>query len=356
MKDIFSGLNNIDKSCACLLTSPHNMRYFSGFSGGEGYVLILLDASFVIVDSRYTGIAKEEAYSGFEVIEYNSSNPLYKILNEKLLDYGIKSIIYEDLYTSVFDFNALKTNLASFEFIGKSKEIERLRMIKSEDELEFLRKAESIGVDAFNHVLKYIKSGVTEAEISAELEYYMKKHGASGTSFDTIVLFGERTALPHGMPGDRRLKENELVLMDFGCKYHGYCSDMTRTVSYKTPIGELSKIYEILKEAQEIGLNTIKSGILGSEADKAARDYIKSAGYGEYFGHSLGHGVGMLIHELPNLSPKSDIILEENMIVSCEPGIYIYGLGGVRIEDLVCVKNGGFENLTNLTKELIIIE
>lgn len=355
MKNIFEDMK-ISRDTAVMLTSPHNMQYFSGFSGGEGVALLCADNSYIIVDSRYTGIAKEEAFSDFEVLEFGIKSPLFEIINEKLNINNINFVLFEDSYMTVSDCEAYKNNLKNFEFIPKSNDIERLRMIKSEEELNYIRYAEQIGVDAFNHVLKYIRCGVSEIEIAAELEYFMKKQGADGTSFDTIVLSAERTALPHGMPSERKFEKGDFVLMDFGCKYKGYCSDMTRTVAIGTPSKQQNEIYETVKQAQQIGLDTIKSGIPGSAPDRAARDYIALKGYGEYFGHSLGHGVGLMIHELPNLSTKSDIILEENMIVSCEPGIYIYGLGGVRIEDLVCVKQDGIENLTNLSKDLIILD
>lgn len=354
MKNIHESLN-LSNDTAVMLTSPHNMQYFSGFSGGEGVVLICSKSAYIFVDSRYTGIAMEEAMSGFEVLQFSISMPLMNLLAEKLYNNGIKYILFEDEYMNVSSYKNYAKRFNEFEFIPKSGEIERQRMIKSSDELELIRKAEQIGVDAFNHVLEYIKIGVSERDIAAELEYYMKKQGADGTSFDTIVLSAERTALPHGMPNNRKFEIGDFVLMDFGCKYKGYCSDMTRTVAVGEPDKRQKEIYETVKQAQQIGLDTIKSGICGSIPDNAAREYIASKGYGEFFGHSLGHGVGMLIHELPNLSPKSDIILEENMIVTCEPGIYIYGECGVRIEDLVCVKSNGIENLTKLTKDLIVL-
>ncbi len=355
MKDIFKGLNLTDDS-AVMLTSAHNMRYFSGFSGGEGVVLIFKNSAYILVDSRYTGIAKEEALSGFEVTEFSLKAPFKTIISEKLTQNHVKYIVFEDEYMTAAAYSSYKSEFSQAEFIPGSKQIERQRMVKTDSELELIAHAEQIGVDAFNHILKFIKPGVSEREIAAELEYFMKKQGADGTSFDTIVLSGERTALPHGMPGERRFKSGELVLMDFGCIYKGYCSDMTRTVSIGKPDEKMREIYEIVKEAQQTGLDAIRAGISGSTADRASREHIEKCGYGEYFGHSLGHGVGLLIHELPNLSPKSDIILEENMVVSCEPGIYIYGFGGVRIEDLVCVKNGGIDNLTHLTKDLIILD
>ncbi len=354
MKNIHESLN-LSKDTAIMLNSPHNMRYFSGFSGGEGVVLICDNASYIFVDSRYTGIAKEEAEKGFEVLEFGLKNPLADMISDKLNTNNIRYILFEDEYMSASTYNKYIEVFNKFEFIPKSAEIERLRMIKSDKELEFIRQAEQISVDAFNHVIKYIKPGVSECDIAAELEYYMKKQGADGTSFDTIVLSSERTALPHGMPSNHKFKIGDFVLMDFGCKYKGYCSDMTRTVAVGDPSKQQKEIYEIVKQAQQIGIDTIKCGIKGCVPDFAAREYITQNGYGDYFGHSLGHGVGLLIHELPNLSPTSEIVLEENMVVSCEPGIYIYGFCGVRIEDLICVKQNGIENFTNLTKELIIL-
>lgn len=352
MKNIINVLQ-IDKDTAVLITSPHNMQYFSGFSGGEGYVLICENNKYILIDSRYTGIAKEEAHENFNIIEYNITKPLSRLLLDLLDKNEINKILFEEDFMTVSTYNKLLDILKNYEFIPYSNEINQLRMIKSNSEIESIRHAEQIGVDAFNHIIKYIKIGITENEIAAELEYFMKKCGSENTSFDTIVLSGKRTALPHGMPSDKKIENGDFVLMDYGCKYHGYCSDMTRTVVVGKADEKQREIYNIVKQAQEVGENSIRSGIFGSIPDRLARMVIEESGYGEYFGHSLGHGVGLLIHELPNLSPKSNIILKENMIVSCEPGIYIYGQYGVRIEDLICVKEDGCENLTKLTKDLI---
>ena len=336
-----------------LLTSPHNMRAASGFSGGEGYVLITEKQNYIMVDSRYTGAASEEAFCGFEVREFGADAPLPEMLRGFAETLGITALVFEDEHLTVSALERLKKILPETEFRPAGNKIDDLRMVKSEAELELVAKAEQIGVEAFNHVLGLIKPGVTESYIAAEIEYFMKKRGAQKTSFDTIVLSGARCALPHGVPGENPIKKNEPVLMDFGCVYKGYCSDMTRTVVVGKAEPEFKKIYNIVKEAQQVGLDAIRPGIPGKEADAAARQVIENAGYGKYFGHSLGHGVGLLIHELPNLSPKSDIILKPGMVVSCEPGIYIYGKTGVRIEDLVAVTENGRENLTKLTKDLI---
>ena len=234
-----------------------------------------------------------------------------------------------------------------------TERLNKLRMVKTENELQIMRKAEFVCCSAFEHILTVIKPGITEREIAAELEYYMKKNGGEGFSFETIAISGKRTSLPHGVPTDKPVEYGEFVTMDFGCIKDGYCSDMTRTVVVGKESEEQKKIYETVKEAQKIGLEFIREGVLGKDADKKARDVIENAGYGEYFRHSLGHGVGLLVHELPNLSPMSEIELKENMVVTCEPGIYIPDFGGVRIEDMVIVKKNGIENLTPVTKELV---
>lgn len=337
---------------AVLLTSPHNLRYFSGFCGGEGVCIIGKSFRVLFVDSRYTVEAKRDA-KDFEVTEFQGGK-LLDMIKTTLIENGVKTIGFEDSEMSVSQYNSYREKLAEIEFTGLGTRLNRLRMIKTETELENLRYAEKIGDMAFNAVLPMIKVGVSEIEIAAEIEYQMRKLGASGTSFDTIVVSGLKSAMPHGKPDSKKIENGDFVTMDFGCVYNGYCSDMTRTVVVEKASEEQIKIYNTVLAAQIKGLETIRAGISGKDADSIARSVIESAGYGKYFGHSLGHGVGLLIHELPNLSPMSDIILEENMVVTCEPGIYIEEIGGVRIEDMVVVKNGGIENLTSSTKELVV--
>jgi len=228
-------------------------------------------------------------------------------------------------------------------------------MIKASWEIERISKAEAIGDMAFSHILGYIKEGVSERDIAAELEYFMKKQGAEKTSFDTIVISGKKTSMPHGTPDDKKIENGDFVTLDFGCVYEGYCSDMTRTVAVGKADERQKEIYNIVLEAQLTGLNAIKSGVVCKNADEMARNVIEKAGYGKYFGHSLGHGVGLMIHELPNLSPKSEMMLEDNMVVSCEPGIYIPDFGGVRIEDLVVVSGEKCTILSKSQKNLIEI-
>ena len=333
-------LKNAD---AVLLTSPHNMRYFSGFSGGEGAVLITSSEKTVYTDSRYTEAAQLEAKS-FNVIETNNWMGEIK---------GFETVVFEDEALSAAEYERLKNLLGKTKLLSGSAELKKLRMVKTEAELEKISEAEALACRAFEHVLGIIKPGLCEFELVAELEYYMKKNGGEGTSFDTIAISGARTSLPHGVPTGKRIEKGDFVTMDFGCKIGGYCSDMTRTVVVGKANDEQKKIYNTVKAAQQAGLDFIREGITGKAADAAARRVIEDAGYGEYFRHSLGHGVGLLVHELPNLSPKSEIELKANMVVSCEPGIYIPGFGGVRIEDLVAVTKDGCENMTRVTKDLI---
>lgn len=328
---MYRKLNKILENCdAIIINSPHNLRYFSGFSGGEGILLITKEERFLFTDSRYTEAAENEARD-FSVKEGG-----FKLCGETAKKLCLKKIAFEDKYMTVSDFSRLK-KLFDAEFHGKSEEIEIIRAVKEPFEIELIKEAEHIGDLAFSHILGYIKEGVSENDIAAELEYFMRKCGAQKTSFDTITISGRKTSIPHGQPSDKKIKNGEFITMDFGCIFKGYCSDMTRTVVLGKASEEQKKIYNIVKSAQEAGLNAIKAGVSGSEADKAARDIIDFEGYGKYFGHSLGHGVGLLIHEMPTLSPNYNGILKENMVVSCEPGIYIPGKFGVRIEDLVLV-------------------
>ena len=347
---MYKKLNEILKdTAAVLITSPHNMRYFSGFSGGEGAVLFAFDKKFVFTDSRYIEQVESET-TDFLLTETNDYlGSACKILNENCC----RKVFIEDNEISARDYDRISKALGNCEIVFGSEKINTLRMVKTDEEIEKIREAEEIGSKAFEHILDFIKPDVREKDIALEIEYFMKKNGADGISFETIAISGKRTSLPHGTPSDKKIRKGDFVTMDFGCTFDRYCSDMTRTVVVGKPSDEQKKIYNAVKTAQQIGLDTIRQGIRGCDADKAAREYIEKCGFGRYFRHSLGHGVGLLVHELPNLSPKSEIVLEENMVVSCEPGIYIPDFGGVRIEDLVIVKKNRCENLTCATKELI---
>lgn len=329
-----------------VITSPYSLRYYTGFCG-EGVAVLSRDKCWLITDSRYTEAAESEAV-GFEIKE---GTPYFSRLGEIFKECGAKIAAVEENHLSAGAFAKLKAEYRDIAFEFASSETEALRMVKSEEEIGCIRKAEKIASDAYEHILGVIKEGVTEAELAAEIEYYMKRLGAEKTSFDTIVISGKKTSMPHGTPSDKKICRGDFITMDFGCVYKGYCSDMTRTVVFGEASDRQREIYGIVLKAQETALDFLRSGVKASEADAAARKIISNAGYGKNFGHSLGHGTGLLIHEAPSLSPKSDIILKENMVVSCEPGIYIPDFGGVRIEDLVVIKDGGIENLTPCEKK-----
>jgi Xaa-Pro aminopeptidase len=241
------------------------------------------------------------------------------------------------------------------ELVPFSGIIEKLRLIKTDAEIKILKVAADIADAAFKHILDFLRPGKTELEVSNELEFFMRRAGATSSSFDTIVASGYRSALPHGVASDKVIEAGDIVTMDYGCYYNGYVSDITRTVAVGEPDAKLKEIYDIVLEAQLLGMAGIKPGMTGREADAITRDYITEKGYGEYFGHSTGHGIGLEIHEGPGLSMKSDVILEPGMVVTCEPGIYIPGLGGVRIEDDTLITKDHNEALTHSTKELIIL-
>lgn len=332
-----------------LLTSPHNMRFFSGFSGGEGAVLVCRGAKIVITDSRYTEQAESEA-KGFSVAE---SGNWIAYLAEAVEKCDMRELLFEDAEMRVSEYNKMKESVNSVVFSAGSELINPFRAVKSQCEIELLARAEDIACRALDRTLEIIRPGITEAEVACELEYNMRILGGEGTSFETIVVSGAKTSLPHGKPDDKKIEYGDFVTMDFGCRVGGYCSDMTRTVVVGRASEEQRRVYETVLAAQLAGLDAICAGVRGCDADSAARMVIEDAGYGKYFGHSLGHGVGLLIHELPNLSPKSEAVLRENSVVTCEPGIYIPGFGGVRIEDMVCVKEKGYINFTHYTKELL---
>jgi len=332
---------------AVLISSAHNLQYFTGFTGGEGYALIAPDKKILYVDGRYTVQARIQAKE-FEIVEY-SGNVFSEIEKNKFNSYG-----FEDSYVSYATYNRMN-DAVNARFVGVSDKLESLRCIKTSAETNNIQNAEQIGDNAFKHILGFIKEGVTEKELACEIEFYMRKKGAEKTSFDTIVAFGERAALPHAYPTDRKLKKGDFILMDFGCVYNGYCGDMTRTVCFGNATQRQKEIYNLVLKAQLDSLEMIKSGISSKSVDAVARNIFKEAGYEKYFNHSLGHGTGLLIHELPNLSPRSEAVLCEGNVVTVEPGLYFENEFGVRIEDLVVVTNEGYYNLTNSPKELIEI-
>ena len=375
--DLIIGLLETIKADAALITDPANMRYLTGFTG-EGYVLLTSEGAEIVTDSRYTIAAKKEC-PGCKVTQWDKIG-IYKPAMLLSKDPKIKKIGFEDTYMRVSAYNTWEKKLRDAKLVPIKDNATRLRRVKSEEEIETIAEAEAIGDRAFArlmidlgvdvdklgsigkevskyHIPTYIKATEsTEKQIAAKLEFYMKDEGAEGLSFETIAASGLNGAMPHAVPQDKLLEEGELLTLDFGCVYNGYCSDMTRTVAVGKVSDELQKIYNIVKKAQETALKKIHAGITGAEADKLARDVIEKAGYGDHFGHSLGHSVGLEIHESPGFSRKEKSVIESGMVISVEPGIYVEGVGGVRIEDLVAVTDTGVRNLAGSVKELIIIE
>ena len=335
-----------------LITSDINRRYFTGMKSSAGTILAFRNKAYLLIDFRYIEKARETVKTA-EVLE---TKDLYKEISALLRQEGVKNLAIEAMDVTVSRLNVMKKHLKCVDIIETdtlSNAINNLRSVKDEEEIGYIRKAQEIAESAFDDILGFIKEGVTEREIALELDRLMLEKGAEGISFDTIALAGENTSMPHGVPSDKKVKNGEFVLMDFGAVYNGYHSDMTRTVCVGTPDEEMEKIYNIVLTAQEKAIAAAKTGVTGKELDAVARRCICDAGYGEYFGHSLGHGVGLEIHERPNAAPSYDKKLEKGAVITIEPGIYIAGKFGVRIEDFVILTENGCINLTKSAKNII---
>jgi len=330
--------------------SAANNRYLSGFTGSTGYTIVGSDNADFITDFRYMEQAHEQC-KGYNIVIQKGN--IFDEVNKIITDNKIKRLGIEEDFMTVEMFEELKSKLPGIELLPAKGIFNKLRIVKDNSEIENIRKAAEIADKAFAHILGYIKPGIAELEVALELEYFMKKQGASGLSFETIVASGVRSSMPHGEASEKIIQNGEFLTLDFGCVYNGYCSDMTRTVFIGKAGEKHRKIYNIVLEAQTEALKGIKPGVTGKSVDKIARDIITREGYGEYFGHGLGHGVGLLVHEGPRLSIMGEDILEPGMIVTDEPGIYIPDFGGVRIEDLVLVTEEGAEILSHSPKELI---
>lgn len=340
---------SVEEVDALLITKIPNVKYFSGFQGDSSALLIGKNFRKLITDGRYTEQAIIQA-KNFTLVEQNEG--LYKKIVDEIKISGCKKIGFEGLIMTVAHHSYLKKELDDVEF--KSVELDTLRQVKDAAEIENIRKACKIADDAFTKILEVIKPGIREIDIAADLEYFMRKLGAETPSFTTIVASGWRGSLPHGTATDKKIRAGELVTMDFGAIYNGYCSDITRTICVGRASDEQKKIYNLVLDAQLYGLEIITAGKGGKEIDAAVRERLDNAGYGRFFVHGLGHGVGLEIHEEPRLSKLSKCEkLLPNMIVTDEPGIYIENFGGVRIEDTVLVTSGKAQALTRSPKTLI---
>ena len=339
-------LFEISKNEAFFVTSPENLYYFSGFTGGEGALFLTREERLLFTDSRYTVQAKLEA-PDFEVYDV-AEKPISGFLKTRHEPIG-----FEDGFCTFRTFLNYKKAMPDVAFVPASDEIQKVRMVKTSAEIALIEKAASIADDAFTYILPRIAPGKSEREIALDLEFFMRKNGAEGTSFETISVSGVRSSMPHGTATDKRLETGDFLTLDFGCKYKGYCSDMTRTVVIGKASAQQKEIYETVLSAQRAALENIRAGAKTKEIDAVARKIIDEAGFKGCFGHGLGHSLGLEVHEKPSLSPKSEDVLKENMLMTVEPGIYIDGFGGVRIEDLVVVTKDGYKNLTHSPKELI---
>ena len=336
---------------ALLIKGKTNKRYIGALTGSGVYVLITKKEAYQILDGRYIEEADKKTI-GF--IKKIVPQGLYiPSIIEIIRDLNIKKIGIENQAMTVKEYISLKE--AGLDITLLTNELGKIRAVKTKEEIDIMKKACELTDEIFAKVISQIKEGMTELEVAALLQYYSMKKGASGMAFETIVASGERGAMPHGRPTTKKLKRNEAITIDFGIVYEGYQSDMTRTISIGTPPKIIQDIYEAVLKAQKLAIDGIKSGARARDIDKIARDSIISSGFGEYFTHGLGHGMGMGDGEVPTLNSRSEDILEEGMVMSCEPGIYIPNVGGVRIEDDIVIENGVGVSLNKTSKEWIIL-
>ena len=354
MKNIDKYLSILnDEVDGLLLTSRYSRHYGAESDIDEGVAIVTAKGCRYFTDSRYIEVA-ENTVQGFEVLEVNRENPYSKRLNDAIADFGVTTLGYEETYLTVEELMGYEKRLNA-KLVPYNEKIYGFRTVKEDWELEKLRKAQEITDIAFAQVLDRIRPGMTEKQLQAELIYCLLKNGSDGLSFDPIVVSGPNTSLPHGVASDRVICEGDFITMDFGAMYEGYHADMTRTVAVAFATDEMRKVYDTVLQAQLAGLATSKAGVTGGDIDGAARKVITDAGYGEFFGHGYGHGVGLEVHEMPGCGATSQMVMEPNMIASAEPGIYLPGKFGVRIEDVVIFSEDGHENITKSPKNLIIV-
>jgi len=336
-----------------LLTSRYSRFYGTEYDIAEGVAIVTKAGCRYFTDSRYIESA-QNGIKDFEVLQIDRQNPYSKRLNEAIADFGVETLGYEEDYLTVADLLYYENNLQA-KLVPMNRKINGFRAVKEPWELELMRKAQQITDKAFSEVLTKIKAGMTEKEVQTELIYCLYKNGADNLAFDPIVVSGPKTSMPHGVAGQRVIQEGDFITMDFGALYGSYCADMTRTVAVGYATDEMKEVYETVLKAQKAAIAATKAGMKGKDVDAIARKIIEDAGYGEYFGHGYGHGLGMEVHEAPSCSPSGETVMEVNMISSAEPGIYLPGKFGVRIEDVVIFTEDGCEDITTSPKNLIIL-
>ena len=335
-----------------LFGSLENIRYLCGFTGSDGALVLARKESFFLTDSRYWTQADEEV-KGSQIVHYKKKmEGIFSLLS----DLRLKRIGFESAALSFSAFQFLSEKLgAGAKLVPLEDEIKNLRAVKDAHELSLIRNAIDISSDAFFHVTEILKEGVVEREVALEMECFMKRAGADALGFDIIIASGKRSALPHGKASGKRIEKGDFILIDFGSGFQGYHSDQTRTVICGSPSSEQQKVYQIVKEAHDKAMEKVRPGIPAGEVDGAARDHIRNKGYGEYFGHGTGHGIGLAVHEDPAINSENKGPVQEGMVFTIEPGIYLPDRGGVRIEDMVLVTAHGAEALTYLPTEMKVI-
>lgn len=354
LRDYFEKLN-VD---GLMVTEPFNRRYVSGFTGSNGVILISKNEAKLITDYRYTEQAKLQT-SGFEIVLHaghtGHKGRIFEEVASQVRSMGIKRLGFEQNHLNVGLYQKIEQLLQGVELIPTSSLIEDMRLIKTEEEIRLLKTSAEITNAAFDYVLDYVKPGVTEMEICNHLELFIRKEGALTSTFMPIVASGYRSALPHGRASNKVIEKGDFVTIDFGCNYHGYWSDISRTVAIGEPVAELKKVYDVVHEAFQQCLNNLRPGLTDQEVDSFMREPIKRNGYNDLSGTGTGHGIGLEVHELPLFSVLKDKILQSNMVITIEPGIYIPNLGGARIEDVILITETGCEVLTPSSKELLIL-
>ncbi|MBE6803508.1 MAG: aminopeptidase P family protein [Ruminococcaceae bacterium] len=354
IKDLQKLLGEQAQNTCALIISPENRKYFTGFESSDGFLIASENRAVFITDGRYIEAAEKQISN----CEVKLLGKTYPQIAEILKEMNCNRLLVESTRMTVSTYNSLKGVLKKIPVSTDTTLdtiINTLRSVKTEIEVENIIKAQRIAEDAFNHILKYIKVGVTEKEIALELDFYMLRHGGEGLSFETIAVSGANSSMPHGVPSNKKIENGDFITMDFGTIINGYHSDMTRTVAVGFATDKMKNVYDTVLKAQQNCLDNIKAGISCKDGDEFARSVIRNASLGQYFTHSTGHGVGVEIHEFPNLSPASDSILQVGNIVTVEPGIYIPEKFGVRIEDMALITENGCRNLTNAKKDLIIL-
>ena len=338
---------------ALLLTSVYNRLYAAQYRVAEGVAVVTREGAYYFTDSRYIEAA-EKNLKGFTVRMTHPGSSEIERINEVIGEHTIKKLGFEENDMTYGDYLRYNEALHAV-LVPMQAKIDAFRATKEPWEIELMRKAQAITDQTFSELCKIIQAGMTEKELEAELLYRLYKHGAEGPSFDPIVVSGPNTSLPHGVPGERKLEFGDFITMDFGCIYGGYCSDMTRTVALGFVSEEMDKVYKTVLQAQLAGIAATKAGVAGRDIDGTARKVIADAGYGDYFGHGYGHSLGILIHEAPNANTRNDQPMPAGAVVSAEPGIYLPGKFGVRIEDVTVITETGCEVLTKSPKNLIIL-